>query len=159
MTIDAQAALRRIIEAHAQTTRFCIICNYISRIIDPLASRCVKFRFSPIGQDAQKERLLKICETESVKIESNEVIDKLITITDGDLRRSINTLQTCASFSKGTNKKLSAEQIESVSGVVPEDVINMISMVCGTKGATYGDIQNVAADLVYEGWDCQQLLH
>ena len=75
MTVDAQAALRRIIEAHAKTTRFCIICNYISKIIDPLASRCVKFRFSPIGQEAQRERLRKICEAESVKIESPEVID------------------------------------------------------------------------------------
>ena len=92
MTVDAQAALRRIIEAHAKTTRFCIICNYISKIIDPLASRCVKFRFSPIGEDAQRDRLLKICEAESVPVKNEEVIDRLIKITDGDLRRSINTL-------------------------------------------------------------------
>ena len=100
MTHDAQAALRRIIEAHATTTRFCIICNYISKIIDPLASRCVKFRFSPISEEAQKERLLQICTNEGVKLQSPEVLDKLIKVTEGDLRRSINTLQTCSSFGK-----------------------------------------------------------
>jgi len=92
MTIDAQAALRRIIEAYSTTTRFCIICNYISKIIDPLASRCVKFRFSPISEEAQAQRLQSICEVEQVKLESEQVIEKLIKITEGDLRRSINTL-------------------------------------------------------------------
>ena len=92
MTHDAQAALRRIIEAYSETTRFCIICNYISKIIDPLASRCVKFRFAPIAKDAQRERLLSICKAESVNLQSQDVIDKLIDLTEGDLRRSINTL-------------------------------------------------------------------
>lgn len=92
MTIDAQSALRRIIEAYSTNTRFCIICNYISKIIDPLASRCVKFRFSPIGHEAQKSRLRMICEKESIKLESEDVLDVLIEISEGDLRRSINTL-------------------------------------------------------------------
>jgi len=101
MTIDAQAALRRIIEAYSTNTRFCIICNYISKIIDPLASRCVKFRFSAISQEAQKDRLNLICDRENIKIESPKVLDALIDISEGDLRRSINTLQTCSSFVKG----------------------------------------------------------
>lgn len=92
MTIDAQAALRRIIEAYATTTRFCIICNYIAKIIDPLASRCVKFRFSHIEGSAQKARLYEICEKESIRLESEKVLETLIDVSEGDLRRSINLL-------------------------------------------------------------------
>lgn len=126
MTIDAQSALRRIIEAYSSNTRFCIICNYISKIIDPLASRCVKFRFSAISEEAQKERLQMICEKEGINIESDKVLDSLISISEGDLRRSINTLQTCSSFVKGTDVHLKAIDIERISGVVEDHVIQDI---------------------------------
>lgn len=77
MTTDAQSALRRIIEDNSSTTRFCIICNYITKIIEPLSSRCVKFRFKPISEEAQLHRLKAICEQEAL-IYDDQALLKLI---------------------------------------------------------------------------------
>merc|ERR1719350_1310189 len=81
MTHDAQAALRRIMEEFVQGTRFIVICNYVSKIIEPLHSRCSKFRFQPVGGEFQKKRLLHICAQESVRL-SPGAIEKLIVLSD-----------------------------------------------------------------------------
>lgn len=100
---------------------------------------------------------MRICEAEQVNLQSDSVIDKLIQLTEGDLRRSINTLQTCASYTKVQG--LSETELDKVSGKVPNKAILMITTVIGTRGATYADIQRVAENLIFDGYDCQQLLH
>ena len=95
MTQDAQSALRRTMETYSKITRFCLICNYVTRIIDPLASRCSKFRFKTLDQDNAKKRLEEIAETEKVKLEAGAV-DTLIQCSEGDLRKAITFLQSAA---------------------------------------------------------------
>ena len=60
MTNDAQSALRRVIEKYTANTRFCMICNYVNKIMPALQSRCTRFRFSPLRQDQIMSRLQEV---------------------------------------------------------------------------------------------------
>ena len=95
MTQDAQSALRRTMETYSKITRFCLICNYVTRIIDPLASRCSKFRFKMLDQGNAKKRLEDIAQNENIKVEDG-VVDKVIECSEGDLRKAITFLQSAA---------------------------------------------------------------
>jgi replication factor C small subunit len=95
MTSEAQTALRRIIEDSSRTTRFIIICNYLSQIIEPLQSRCVVFRFTRLAKDDLIRHLKTICEKEGAKFEE-KALSQIYDATSGDLRHSINILQASA---------------------------------------------------------------
>lgn len=98
MTGESQCALRRIMEEYSYITRFCIICNYHNKIIDPIVSRCSLFRFKPIEKSLIFNRLKDISELENVKIKDDD-INKIIDISRGDLRKAINSLQKFYSIS------------------------------------------------------------
>lgn len=95
MTRDAQSALRRTMEKEGKSTKFCLICNYVSRIIEPLTSRCAKFRFKPLASEILVGRLKMIAEKEHVMV-SGEAFQAIIDTSEGDLRRAITTLQSAA---------------------------------------------------------------
>ena len=101
MAQDAQSALRRTMENYSKITRFCLICNYVTRIIDPLASRCSKFRFKTLDQGNALKRLEEIATNENVNLEPGAV-DTLIRCSEGDLRKAITFLQSATNLAGAT---------------------------------------------------------
>ena len=92
LTLDAQSALRKVIESSSKITRFCFTCNYIEKIIQPIISRCVKFRFKPLSIDTLSQRLFDIAQLENIKI-SKECIKQIAKNSEGDGRKAIMILQ------------------------------------------------------------------
>ncbi|KAK7924572.1 activator 1 41 kDa subunit [Apiospora marii] len=176
MTQDAQSALRRTMETYSKITRFCLICNYVTRIIDPLASRCSKFRFKSLDQGNAKKRLEEIAEKEGVGLEDGAV-DALIKCSEGDLRKAITYLQSAARLVGAIEKDqddgeggddamdvdrktVSVAIVQDIAGVIPEDTIVSLqkAMQPRSAGATYQAVAKVVEDMVADGWSATQVV-
>ncbi|MFB5629373.1 MAG: replication factor C small subunit [Nitrosarchaeum sp.] len=109
MTSDAQTALRRIIEDTAKYCRFILIANNISKIIDPIQSRCATFKFTSIPEEDMINHLESIAKKEKVKSDKKG-LKAIYEYSDGDLRHAINLMQATASLGQITeeNVKVSA---------------------------------------------------
>ncbi|KAI9249749.1 P-loop containing nucleoside triphosphate hydrolase protein [Phascolomyces articulosus] len=123
MTKDAQSALRRTMETYSKTTRFCIICNYVSRIIEPITSRCAKFRFKSLPMDDLTNRLKYICTEENVEL-AHGTMDALIKTSNGDLRKAITFLQSASSLHR--NGPIKDSTIKELAGVIPEEAFDIV---------------------------------
>jgi replication factor C subunit 3/5 len=95
MTNAAQAALRRVIEKYAKSVRFCLICNYVSKIIPAIQSRCTKFRFAPLPENEIIGRMEHVIASESITI-NEEGKKALLRVSEGDMRKVLNVLQVCS---------------------------------------------------------------
>jgi replication factor C small subunit len=104
LTTDAQAALRRTMESYAQTCRFILSCNYSSKIIDPIQSRCAIYRFKPLGPDAVKEEVCRIACFEGLTI-TDAAMDAIVYIAQGDMRKAINAIQGAAIISPAIDER------------------------------------------------------
>ncbi|MBS3073908.1 replication factor C small subunit [Candidatus Pacearchaeota archaeon] len=109
LTRDAQNALRRTMENYSNTCRFILSCNFSSKIIDPIQSRCVLFRFTLLEKKDIAKIIKKIAEGESLEID-DPTIDVLYEASEGDCRRAINLMQSTSSIST----KITSQLIETV---------------------------------------------
>lgn len=103
MTNDAQNALRRIIEKYTENVRFCIICNYLSKIIPALQSRCTRFRFAPLSPKQILPRLDYVVEKENLKV-TEDGKKALMDLSGGDMRKVLNVLQSTWMAFKNVNE-------------------------------------------------------
>ena len=111
MTSDGQTALRRIMEENSEHTRFILICNYSSGIIEPLQSRCAIFRFQRLDEASVTEHLKVIAKKEKLKHPGDAVFGAIYEASQGDLRQAINLMQAASS-----SGEITVESVRSVSG-------------------------------------------
>ena len=188
LTQDAQSALRRTMEIYSKITRFCLCCNYVSRIIDPVASRCSKFRFKALDGGHAKTRIEEIMEKEGVKYDDG-VIEKALLVSDGDLRRAINLLQSAAKLvgaqagaatnghaSKKSRRPKDADEdimdvddtgptpinvsvIDEISGIFPPQLADgLITKLQKGNTSNYKSIATEVSNIVAEGYSANEVL-
>jgi len=129
MTYDAQFALRRIIEKYSTPIRFCLICNYENKIIPAIRSRCANFRFNNIDNIHICSKLTQIVNNEKLNVEPH-VINIIATLGKGDLRKSINLLQSISMQTDLINDKICYETAGVPSN---SEIKEIISILCNTN--------------------------
>ena len=111
MTQDAQTALRRIMEETSRITRFILIGNYSSKIIDPIQSRCAIFHFSRLEKPDVVKHLEGICGKEKIRC-TRDALEKIYEVSRGDLRHALNLLQSSATLGA-----IEVENVEKAAGI------------------------------------------
>lgn len=171
MTNDAQSALRRTMETYANITRFALVCNYITRIIDPLASRCSKFRFKLLNSENSLNRLKYIANEEHLNLDKlqgeDAVLNEVLRISNGDLRKAITYLQSASKLSTslqleddedgdGKAGLITRQSIRETAGVLPDDLIDNLVKTIRSKNEE--KLVAVVNDVILSGWSAQQLI-
>ncbi|MBA2858766.1 replication factor C small subunit [Methanococcus maripaludis] len=129
LTSDAQNALRRTMEKYSDICRFILSCNYPSKIIPPIQSRCAIFRFSPLKTEDLVENLKDISEKENLNLEKGG-IDAIIYVSEGDMRKAINVLQTAAAVSDEITEEI---VYKVASKARPDEIKKMTQLALNGK--------------------------
>jgi replication factor C small subunit len=156
LTTDAQAALRRTMEKYSKICRFILSCNYSSKIIDPIQSRCAVFRFKPLAAEEVGEYLRKIVKAENVSID-DDAMEGLIHVARGDLRRAVNSLQVAASV----GNTITLETVYQTTGMAnPEEVKKMLETALGGNFVNAREqLDNIMITFGLSGQDIIRQIH
>ena len=146
----------KYVKIFSSNTRFCIICNYISRIIEPIMSRCAVFRFNSIPQLHVVERLQYISQQENIK-PSKHILQLLCQITRGDLRKSISLLQSIHYLKLEDNEEDSREEIFNLIGTVSPGLVEQTiqSLLSGSCQKQL----SVVNQLILQGYEIREFIY
>jgi replication factor C subunit 2/4 len=157
MTKDAQSALRKIMENYSHITRFCFICNYKNKIIGPIASRCVQYGFLPLNKELIFSKLSEISKNEKIECDI-EIIDKIVELCDGDMRKAIMMLQNLK-YIQQTLKytDININHIIELNGYIQEAYLDKI--IFKLKNKTFDDNITSANNIIYKGYSIDNFLN
>lgn len=125
LTKEAQQALRRTMENYTQTCRFILGCNYSSKIIDAIQSRCSVFRFKPLAKEDIFEIIEEIAKKEKIDV-TKDGKEALYEVSEGDCRKLENAMQSCAAISD----KISEETVFAVASMAQPKEVGAILNLC-----------------------------
>lgn len=156
LTSDAQQALRRTMEQFSDNCRFILSCNYSSKIIDPIQSRCAVFRYNRLEEEKVKEYINRLGEKEEFKI-SEDAIDAIMRVSSGDLRRVTNILQTAAI----QTDEIGEEDIYGVAASLrPEEITEILNLALDEEFMEARDkLSDLMIDRGLDGQDVIDSIH
>lgn len=148
-------------EANSRITRFILICNYVTRIIEPLASRCAKFRFQPLPPASMKARLTQIATQEQCTEAEMALVDDILEQADGDMRRAVTTLQSVHSLAAGggdANIIVDRDTLAEIAGLPPPSVVNVLWNEALQQQKSFDGMREAVQELCLEGYAAKFLL-
>ncbi len=156
LTSDAQQAIRRTMEKYSSNTRFILSCNYSSKIIEPIQSRCAVFRFNRLEEEDVQEYIQRVAAGEGLTV-TTDGVDALLTVSEGDLRKVTNVMQAASI----RDEDITDESVFEISASLRPDEVSTIlqQALRGQFQDARDELSNLMIDRGLDGQDVLKSLH
>ncbi len=162
MTREAQNALRKTMEDSSTITRFCFICNYINQIIEPITSRCVKFRFKPLNDECMSDKLRTITNAENMSSITDETLGAIVKIAQGDMRKGIMLLQNLKylyNYREQQGASILPIDVFDMAGCISNSILTKIDIYCiSKKQMNIGKLTEMSSMIISMGYPIHNIM-